>query len=165
MISSIEYTINKASWYVSMCLTILVSGVCVRGFALQAWHFAKYPSIHWANEPWSSGDARSGCAFCSHAGVLGWTDHFGIVARDFWGNRTTSCNQAVSVITRVQRSGELPLKMPQDSSLEVNALWVLHLSVCVFVCVFGQVLDKWFNPQMRNALKHKGVLYFWLTGL
>lgn len=61
--------------------------------------------------------------FCSHAGVLGWTEHFGIAARDFLRKyeRATSCNHPVSMTTRVQRSGELPLKMPPDHSLEVNS--------------------------------------------
>lgn len=49
--------------------------------------------------------------------------------------RATSCNQAVSVTTRVQRNSELPLKMPPDHSSEEDSQRAVDVCVCIRVCV------------------------------
>lgn len=68
-----------------MCLALLNSGACVHGFALHTRGFL--PDVPENTRLTSSLQAVAmpgeAVLFFSHAGALGWTDNFGIVARDF----------------------------------------------------------------------------------
>lgn len=141
---------------VSMCLAELNSDVCMLGFAWLLHGFPPdIPEYTWTTSSLEAavGDAR-GTGETASAFFSCWCAR---LDRSFWDRgqrflrkyeRATSCNQAVSVTTRVQRNSELPLKMPPDHSSEVEWWWAVgvcewvSMCMCVSVCVLRPLREE-----------------------